>query len=93
MKLDILLTDSLQKIFADEEFSFPEYTAGSALKCEVFSFQIACRCDDYADIEINSDSDLEVICREVMLIQAKIHLFCATRRDSTPMLLCHCKTR
>ncbi|MBQ7395740.1 MAG: hypothetical protein IJW08_04295 [Lentisphaeria bacterium] len=28
MELDILLTDSLQKIFADEEFSFPEYTAG-----------------------------------------------------------------
>ncbi|MBR7120050.1 MAG: DUF4091 domain-containing protein [Lentisphaeria bacterium] len=75
MKLDILLTDSLQKIFADEEFSFPEYTAGSALKCEVFSFQIACRCDDYADIEINSDSDLEVICREVMSVPCEVPAF------------------
>ena len=75
MKLDILLTDSLQKIFADEEFSFPEYTAGSALKCEVFSFQITCRCDDYADIEINSDSDLEVICREVLSVPCEVPAF------------------
>ena len=68
MKLCVKITDSLQKIFADEEFSCSEYTSGSALRGEVFSFQIAYCCDEFADIYLKKESDLDITCREVQLI-------------------------
>lgn len=75
MKLDIQITDSLQKIFPDELLSVPIYTESSVLAGEVFSFQIACYCDDFSVVSIEPNTILDVACREVLSVPCEVPAF------------------
>lgn len=59
MKLKLL--SSLTKVFCDKEPNFPEFTEFSALKNEVFSFQLALfpECDDETEISVALESRLK----------------------------------
>ncbi len=68
MQFIIKAASSLEKIFADEEYSGADYDRASVLRGEVFSMQLALWCDTYADVDIEVSSSLEnITLREVGL--------------------------
>jgi hypothetical protein len=84
MQIDVKLIDSLQKIFADEPLSAPEYNCASALQGEVFSFQAACYCDDFAAVSVEADCKLDITWREVLPTPCEVP---ANDRSDEPFVL------
>lgn len=68
MQFIIKAASSLEKIFAEEEYRAADHDRASVLRGEVFSMQLACRCDGFADVEIKVESSLtNITLREVGL--------------------------
>ena len=73
MQFIIKAASSLEKIFADEEYRGADYDRASVLRGEVFSMQLACRCDGYADVGIQVESSLgNITLREVGLVPCEL---------------------
>ena len=74
MELKLKAISSLEKVFADEELNATSLAKASALRGEVFSFQLAYWCDANADLTIEIDSSLinTVQIRETALAPSEV---------------------
>ena len=86
MELKLKPVSSLEKIFADEPLTAPLMEKASVLRGEVFSFQLAYRCDSAADfsLEVNSPLTDTVELRETALAPCEVP---AEEPGETPDLL------
>lgn len=46
MRCELKLLNSLEKVFFDKPVNLKEHTSGSMMKNEIYSFQLACYCED-----------------------------------------------
>jgi hypothetical protein len=73
MELKLKTVSSLEKVFADEELHAPVLKGASALRGEVFSFQLACWSDLSAELTVEVDSPFENIeIRETALVPCEV---------------------
>ena len=72
MDFKVFAASSLEKIFPDSIPDIEVLKHVSVLRGEVFSFQIVCFCDNFADVTVSCDCALEVSFREAALIPCEV---------------------